>query len=306
MIRIGLSEREKQKTLSAYLDAHPEIDRVVVCHGAEFRPRFKVPDRIRETRLDHLGPQPGGVAYISWDETIMYRTFYPLLALIDRNTLVVINEAMRALKRTDLHYNCMLHYLNQTPYRMVFEFFPIIEDKNDMMILFDLEDKSRFYRRPFDYALLQSGDIRIKPFRVSFETLYVETPPEAVESYEKKKTELFDRLGQKDPNTIPRQLQLLAGDVKRPAIDAQKQYVARNGRFNRKNVHIYPVTEPGKYYVLDMHYRRLNFNDFVKQTQQKRVSYLSTTLPVDNVFATGFLTWKARLDAIYAQASIYQ
>jgi hypothetical protein len=236
----------------------------------------------------------------------MYKTFYPMLEKIGKDSLVVMDECMRTQKRTDLTYNCAHHYLQQTPHRIVFEFFPVIDNKDDMMILFDMEDKSRFYRKPFGYGLLQSEDIKIKPFKVSFETVQVETPPAAAELYGKRKDELFENLGQKDPNTVPRQLQLLAGDFKKAAIEQGKEYVARNGRFKLPNVFSYPIERQGKYYVLDMHYRRLNFNDFIKRTKQKRVSYLSTTLPVDNVFATEFLQWKARIDAIYAKANIYK
>lgn len=54
--------------------------------------------------------------------------------------------------------------------------------------------------------------------------------------YEKKKEHLFDNLGDKDPDTIPRNLQLLAGDMKARVLDPEKLYVARNKRLRLDNV----------------------------------------------------------------------
>jgi hypothetical protein len=291
MIRIGLSAKEKQEELNAYLAEHGEIAKVFVFYYKEFKPVYKLSCEVE---------------YTEYSEIIMYRTFYPLLEKINETSLIVIDECMRTQNRVDLTYNCAHHYLGQTPHRMIFEFFPIIENKEDMMILFDMEDKARFYRKPFDYNLLQTENIKIKPFKISFETVPVETPPAAEGLYRERKAELFDDLGQKDPNTVPRQLQLLAGDFKKAAVEPGKEYVARNKRLKLPNVFVYPIERQGKFYVIDMHYRRLNFNDFIKQTQQKRISYLSTMLPVDNVFANEFMEWKARLEAVYAKASIYK
>ena len=47
-------------------------------------------------------------------------------------------------------------------------------------------------------------------------------------------------------------------------------------------------------------------NDFLKITGMTSIRYLATTLPIDNVIINEFSEWKARLDAIYAQASIYK
>jgi hypothetical protein len=83
-------------------------------------------------------------------------------------------------------------------------------------------------------------------------------------------------------------------------------YVARNKRFGLDQVKSYQeVTGKGEYIVIDMHYRRLNFNDFLKVTGMGKVRYLSTTMSIDNVIMNEFVEWKARLDAIYAQASLY-
>ena len=57
--------------------------------------------------------------------------------------------------------------------------------------------------------------------------------------------------------------------------------------------------------MIDTHYRRLNFNDFLKATGMTRIKYLTTILSIDNVIVNELMKWKARLEAIYAQASLY-
>ena len=218
-----------------------------------------------------------------------------------------MDGCMRTANRSELIYNCAHHYLNQTPHKIIFEFFPIISDKNDFMILLDFDNKGKYKGKSFDYVFLQAEDIKIKPFRVKIETINVEITDKNKEQYAKKRDQLFDNLGNKDPDTIPRSLQLFAGDLKKCAIIPEELYVARNKRFKLDNVKTYDeIDKQGKYIVIDTHYRRLSFNDFIKTTGMAKIKYLSTTLPIDTVIVNEFVTWKARLDSIYAQASLYK
>ena len=291
MIRIGLNSRDKQKTLDVFMEEH-EIKKIFCFYYKKFPIKLKADIEVE---------------YIEYADIQMYKYFYRLLEEIDDKTLLVFNECMRTQNRSDLNYNCAHHYCNQTPHKIIFEFFPIIEDKNDFMILLDLQNKSKYKGKPFDYLYLQQEDISIKPFYIKLETINVETTDQDRKRYEKKKGQLFDNLGEKDPDTIPRTLQLLAGDIKKMAIEPDKLYVARNKRFNLDNVKSYEdITDKGNYIVIDTHYRRLNFNDFLKTTGMNRIKYLCTTLPIDNVIINEFAEWKARLDSIYAQASLYK
>ena len=247
------------------------------------------------------------IEYIEYADIEMYKFFYRLLEEIDENSLIIIDECMRAQNRSELIYNCAHHYLNQTPHKIIFEYFPIIESKDDFMILLDFENKGKYKGKSFDYIFLQQEDIMVNPFRISLKTIPVVVTDKNREIYEKKKERLFDCLGQKDPNTIPRNLQIFAGDLKRPVIEPEKLYVARNKRFNMDNVLTYTdINKKGDYIILDMHYRRLNFNDYLKVSLCNKINYVCTTLPIDNVILNDFMQWKARLDAIYAQANLYK
>ncbi len=291
MIRIGLTQREKQKELDKYLASH-DIKKIFCFYYRDFPIQFKTDVPIE---------------YIEYADIEMYKFFYRLLEEIDNSSLIIMDECMRTQNRSELIYNCAHHYLNQTEHRIIFEFFPIIEDSSDFMILLDFENKSKYKDKGFDYSYLYAEDIKMKPYKFKIQPINVEISDKDKERYEEYKEQLFDNLGQKDPDTIPRNLQLFVGNLKKPFIEIDKLYVARNKRFKLDNVKTYKeVTGPGEYIVLDTHYQRLRFNDFLKTTRMKTIYYMSTLLPIDNYILTELTKWKARLDAFYAQASLYK
>lgn len=291
MIRIGLGAREKQREIDHYLEEH-DIDQVFVFYPDQFPLQ--------------LNPRGRKVEHVRYADIIMYKFFYRLLEVIDERTLLVFNECLRTQNRSDLTYNCAHHYCNQTPHIIVFEYFPMIDSKDDFMILLDFINKGKYKGKGFDYLFLQQEDIKMRPRSARINTIPVGTSAADVQRYEKRRDYLFDHLGQKDPDTIPRDLQLLAGDIKKRAVEPDKLYVARNKRLKLENVRAYSeIDGPGHYIIIDTHYRRLNFNDFLKTTGMSRIDYLCTTLPIDTYIAGELIKWKARCDAIYAQASLY-
>lgn len=291
MIRIGLSHQQKQKEINAYLTKH-NIKKIFCLYFKKFPVKYKVDCEIE---------------YIEYADIEMYKYFYRLLEEIDDSSLIVIDGCLRTQNRSELIYNCAHHYLGQTPHRIIFEFFPIIDTKDDFMILLDFENKGKYKGKSFDYIYLQKEDIKIRPRKIKLVPINVEITEKDAERYEKKKEKLFDNLGDKDPDTIPRNLQLFVGNLKKKAIEPDKLYVARNKRFNFENVKSYnDITDRGDYIVIDTHYRWLNMSDFLKTTGMTRIRYLCTTLSIDNVIINEIAKWKARLDAIYAKASLYK
>lgn len=291
MIRIGLSQQQKQKEIDTYLQSN-EITKIFCFYWRKFPVKYKADIPIE---------------YIEYADIEMYKYFYRLIEEIGDKSLVIMDGCMRTQSRSELIYNCAHHYLGQTPHRIIFEYFPIIESKDDFMILLDFKNKGKYKGKSFDYDFLLAEDIRMRPRKVWMESINMEITEKDQVRYDKKKQQLFDGLGEKAPDTIPRNLQLLSGDIKKKGIESDKVYVARNKRFNLDNVKSYEeIAGHGEYIVIDMHYRRLNFNDFLRVTGMKKVRYLSTILPIDSVVMNEFAKWKARLDSIYAQASIYQ
>lgn len=287
MIRVGLGMEEKQEAVRRYA-RDSKIERVIIFYPE----RFPLPyDDAR---------------HVEYKEIIMYRTFYPLLEVIDNKTLLVFHECLRTRNRSELAYNCAHHYCNQTGHKIVFETFPFIEDTSDFMILLDLLDKGRYKGKSFSWDMLKDVDLCARPlFLQGASCVEVEVSDKDRAKYEAKKKELFDNLGDGDPDTLPRQLHVVAGNFKKKALDSAVQYVARNARFKLPNVTTYADVEPGQEYtVIDFPHRRIDFCDFLRVTGQSRIQFVSTGLPVDVYYFSELIVWLQRLGGFYAKTSL--
>jgi hypothetical protein len=126
------------------------------------------------------------------------------------------------------------------------------------------------------------------------------------ERYDKKKKQLFDGIGEKAPDTIPRNLHLATGDMKAKALQPGGIYVARNARFKLANVTTYrDATEGATCTVIDFPHRMLDLCDFLKTTGQTSLTYLSTGLRVDEFYWGEFIAWLELMDKFYAKTSLY-
>ena len=126
-----------------------------------------------------------------------------------------------------------------------------------------------------------------------------------IKKYETKKQQLFDNLGNADPDTIPRQLHIFAGNFKKSFIDSDKQYVARNERFKFANIITYKENNSGNYIIIDFPHRRINFNDFLKKSGMTDIRFINSGLKIDLYYIDEFKDWIERLGEFYAQANIY-
>lgn len=289
MIRIGLKADQKQTVIDDYINKH-NIGAVYTF----------APDA-----FPLLATFPVPVESYSYNDIIEYKPFYHLLEVIDSNSLLIFSECMRTQKRSDLTYNCAHHYCNQTPHKIVFEHFPFIQDSSDFMILLDLIDKVRFKGKAYADRYLSDIDIAAQPISITLNTIDLLMDIKQLSAYEKKKTQLFDGLGQSDPDTIPRSLHIFAGGFKKSAIDPSLRYVARNDRFKLRNVTTYKTIVPGDYIVIDFPHRRIDFNDFLKKTGMNIVNFVNSGLKVDQYYINDLQAWNERLGEFYAKASLF-
>jgi hypothetical protein len=291
MIRIGLNTEEKKQVINEYIKQNPGLKLIVIFTCEKF-PADLYDGPIETERY-------------GYKDIIEYKPFYHLLEVIDDDCLLVFDECMRTQNRSDLTYNCAHHYCNQTSRKIVFEHFPFIEDYNDFMILLDLINKGKYKGKSFrDYFLIDE-DIRIKQHHFAVNTIDIPVSELDRKRYEKKKESLFASLGNRDPDTIPRNLHIFTGDLKKPFIEPNKSYVARNSRFNLPNVITYKDVEQKDYIIIDFPHRRLDFNDFLKRTGMHDIIFLNSTLKVDLYYLNELRAWVERLGEFYAKASIY-
>lgn len=290
MIRIGLSSSEKQEVLDRYLAEH-DIRKVFVLYYDKLKPQFKFGNVDCE--------------YVEWKDIIMYKFFYRLLEEIDDRCLVVVDELMRTQNRSELTYNCAHHYLNQTPHKIIFEYFPFIEDRDDFMILLDFENKGRHKGKGFTFDHFEGVDIQVKHNPIEFAVVRVPTNDLQAAEYEKEKERLFASLGNKHPDTIPRNLHVFVGRWKRPHLRPDKKYLARNSRFKMDNIVTYQQLPTDERILIDFPVRRLELNDYLKRSRARRIEFLTTGLSVDEYYENSLRDWLDRVGEFIAEASLH-
>lgn len=290
MVFIGLSDAQKRAEIVKYVEKHA-VKKIVLFYPLKFP--LELPELPCEVQL------------VDFDEIIMYRTFYPLLEQIDDGYLLVVNELLRTRDRGCLTFNCLRHYLNQCGGQLIFEYFPFIEDTAEFMTLLDFDTRSKYKGSGFEWRMLEEENVLCSPHRYTIAAVEVELPADAAEAYQKEKDRLFDTLGAKNPDTIPRNLHVWCGRYKKPAIRPELQYVARNARFKLPNVTPYAQVTRQPYILLDFQHRRLDMNDFLRRTGEESLTYLSTGFGVDRSYLDSFRRWAENLEEFYAQAGIY-
>jgi hypothetical protein len=285
MIRIGLNQKEKQREIDKCLNG---IKKVFCFYYKDFPVKFNVDCEIE---------------YIEYADIEMYKFFYRLLEEIGNDSLIIMDGCMRTQNRSELIYNCAHHYLNQTPHKIIFEHFPIIDTKDDFMILLDFENKGKYKGKGFDWDFLKQEDIFIKYLSISLNTITTPISGKNIEDYKKQKEKLFNDLGSKDPDTIPRNLHIWAGNLKRTYIDKSMNYIARNDRFKLPNVLTYKKADMKPRIIIDFPYRRIDFNDYLKLCGINKFEFMNTGLPIDEFYQNEFIEWEERVRE-FVQASI--
>lgn len=292
MIRIGLDDGQKRREIQKYVKENG-IRNVII-----FSP---------ENAFMELPELDIPVRQIGYKEIIMYRTFYPLLEEIGGDYLLVANELMRDANRNCLTYNCYAKYTNQTSHRMVFNFLPVISDRKDIMILIDFDNSQKHKGSGFGDISLGEHDIQCVRKKYSLRVTEVPLPEGAAGAYEDEKERLFENIGNKNPDTIPRNLHLWTGRYKTGFLESTELYVARNQRLKRPNVTVFQGAEEGKRYTMvDMPVRRIAMNDFLRVTGQEELRYLSTGLSVDKVYIDELNAWIREVESIYAETGLYK
>jgi hypothetical protein len=219
IIGIGFKREAKKKRVEEFLYSHTEIKHVVYFGPSGMKPLDFSTDvqRINLTYYD----------------AIRYTTYYSLQRDLDKSWLIIYDECMRVKKRRDLTYNSFHHYGRLVECQIVFQDFPFIDEKEDFMILVDLAYPDRYAMTKYTTDV---PGIEIHPHHVDLVGISVPVSDADREAYEAEKNRLFDEIGGKDPNTIPRNLEIWVGTrCKKSFIRDLDECVliARNKRFGK-------------------------------------------------------------------------
>lgn len=185
---IYLGENDQKMIIEDYVKSH-NISRVfIVGDPVDLDPSI---------RVDH----------ITYGQSIEYKYYYPWLKDISADCLVVWNKAMRTTKRSDLHYNCIRRYMQQADHRILFEYFPLKENEEDFMILWDMTKNNPHLKEPYAECDFkgEEGEIVIGKIKFTVHETNVEFSSKDLADYEAEKERLIGEVS-KDPNIVPRRL----------------------------------------------------------------------------------------------------
>lgn len=295
MIYLGLSSTQKLEVVEQYC-LNNSIQRIVVLTPPKFSVNLNIP-----IPHEHVFWGESGIGVKN--ELVQYKFYYRLIQEIDHSTLLVINECLRTQNRHDLTYNCIRQFLQQTHHQLIFQYLPFIDGIEDFMILFDFDTRSTWKRELFSSDLVANAQTFISPVIPQFKELKVETSAKVKAAYEKKKIELIDGIGQKDPHTIPRNLYLTTGRSKLPLVEPSQHYIGRNNRFKLPNLVTYrdPDGFPDRYTVFEFCHNHIEFNDFLALSRQVHIPVITTDLKVDQWYLQRYHEWVIRLEDAISQ-----
>lgn len=287
MIRLGYSVDQKQSTITEYCTNHG----------------IKKVFGLSPVRMQFPCDAPG-FEWIEYADIIRYRHYYRLLQEIDRDTLVVVNECLRTQNRYDLTYNCIRKFLFQTQHRIVFQHLPLIDTFDDFMVLFDFDTRSERKFQKWAPGFREEIDLHVQPAHIRFHPVEIPTDRKSRVAYEKRKRELVDGIGTKDPHTIPRNLYLSTGSIRLRHADPGAWYVGRNRRFKMPNLQTYrDGSFPHQYEVFEFCHNFVDFAEFLALSRQEEFRVLASDLKVDQWYLQRYGDWSRRLADAYSALS---
>lgn len=140
---------------------------------------------------------------ISFADSIMYKYFYKFLAEINQDSAVVLNNILKRKNRSALEYNCIRQYCQQAGEVIVFQDYPIIDSREDFMILYDMIQKNPFWRE--DYENIDSFENTECNATLEIIRHDIVLDDKIVKQYEELKEKTISEV-KKDPDIIPRRL----------------------------------------------------------------------------------------------------
>ncbi len=290
MILLGLDAAAKAGEVARYVAAHA-IRRVFVLSPTKFRFPLALDGG---PPVEWFGFDGSGTA----PEIVQYTVYYRLLQEIDRDTLVVVNECLRAQNRYELAYNCTRLFLQQTPHALICQYLPLIDTLEDFAVLFDFETRSRWKRHKLTPALLGQAEVRVDVPRLDLRPVEVPTDDALRAAYAREKRKLIDGIGPRDPHTIPRNLYLMSGKARLGRVEPGRHYVGRNNRFKIPTLVTFDADAfPRRdYVVFELPHDFIRLADFLALSRQTEVDVLVADLKVDRWYLTRYMDWARRVD----------
>jgi hypothetical protein len=172
------------------------------------------------------------------------------------------------------------------------------------MILLDFYNKNLYKGEPFRWEYLKDVNLRIKPVHLDFDFIDVPVTDKDKAQYQKKRDALFDGIKLSDPDTIPRNLAITAGDIRKQYISAEGKYLARNMRCKSPDMTTYKEDELNT--IFDFPTKRIELINLLTLTKELNIQALTSELSIDKFYKNDYLAWRDRLEAFYDKATLFR
>ena len=284
---------DKQKIITHYLEHNPSVNGVVIFYREGLQREYDIPIKCE---------------YLEYKQSIMYKNYYRLLEHVNRNTLVIIDECLGTINRHCLEYNCMKTIINQTPQRLVFNYLPFIENTDDFMILMEFYNETQYKSEKFVWDFLKDINLHVKPVHIHMDFDKIEMSEESIQKYEREKKKLFDNIGNSDPDTIPRNLALTAGNLRYENMGKGRQFLVenslvRNKRFKKGLVYKEEI-QSGAHceedaMIFDFPMNRIHLIDVLTTQLINHIYVFTSDLSIDKWHRQDYEAWVERLEEFY-------
>ena len=280
-----IGDWNKQKIISHYIENN-DVKKVLVIYSKQ-RNEYTTGIDTRYIEL-HLAKE--------------HETHYDLLQYVNRYTLIVLDNLLVSQQRYMNEYNCVANFINQTPHRLVFNYLPFIEEKDDFMILLDFYNRVKYKGERFDYELFKDFKYFIKPVHIKINFHNVEVSGEDEKAYNQQRDELFAEIGLGNPQIIPNRLSAMCGDIKYKALPTSIELVARNRRYKNLTTFKDYIVNP----VLEFPVKRQDFVEWISRTRRTEIDVITSRLSMDRWYEQDYLNWIERLEEFYDKANFFR
>lgn len=118
--------------------------------------------------------------------------------------MIVFNECLKNSNRYNLNYNCLRRYVLQTNNVLIFNYYPIVREEKDFMILYDMIQNNPFLKEKYEYVA-KFKDVTLGKVDFIVNKTEITVDDEYVLEHEKEKEEAIKQV-KKDADIIPRRL----------------------------------------------------------------------------------------------------
>ena len=207
---IYLGECDKLKIIKDYIKEYNIKNIFIIGDFIEIEKdiKYEIPTYHKNpVSLKYLQSNFKKSSFINWCSvhgSEFYQVMYYYLQNITENSLLILNEVLTTKNRYCLDYACIRHFCQNKPKILIFNYYPIIDNPEDFMILNDFNSENPFKKEQYKY-ITKFKDIVLNEVKFEVEPVKIELNEQEIKEYKSLKEKIFREI-KKDPGILPRRL----------------------------------------------------------------------------------------------------